>query len=86
MGWRTSKELGTTKRHSKNIQRVDRRGFHGYGVSFTRRGEQHSRFFSDRKWGVRKEALAAAERWRDRQLLALYPPIRIRRFLGTRRA
>ena len=62
------------------LQRVDRRGFRGYSVLLTRRGILHSRFFADRRFGGRRKARAAAERWRDEQMVTLYPPVRLRRF------
>jgi hypothetical protein len=72
------------RKRRNDILRDDRRKAPGFVVSFTRRGRVASvRFFSDRKYGGREAAQAAAEEWRDEQLLALYPPLRIRRFHPT---
>jgi len=72
------------RKKRNDIRRDDRRKAPGFVVAFTRRGRAASaRFFSDRKYGGREAALAAAEEWRDEQLLALYPPVRIRRFHPT---
>jgi hypothetical protein len=71
------------RKRRNDIRRDDRKA-HGFVVSLTRRGRVASlRFFSDKKYGGREAAQAAAEEWRDEQLLALYPPVRIRRFHPT---
>ena len=69
-----------TKRLSRNVYRMEGRGFRGVSVHFTRRGVTQTRFFSDRKYGGPDKALKAASEWRDKELVRLYPPIRIRRF------
>ena len=62
----------------KHLQRSDRHGFRGWSVAITRRGKAHTRFFPDRVYGGRSGALRAAIRFRDDQLLALYPPLLVR--------
>ncbi len=66
--------------HHRNIQRHSGR-FCGWTVRITRRAKlEVLQFFSDKRFGGAKRALKAAVRYRDEQLLALYPPVRIRRF------
>jgi hypothetical protein len=68
-------------RRYRNIRRDEHGRSHGWQVSFTRRGQAvGGRFFADLKWGGRARALQSALEYRDRQLLTLYPPVRIRRF------
>ena len=71
---------GVGTRAYRNIQRNDWGGCHGWTVRLVRRGELQLRYFPDQKWGGRRAALRVAIEYRDDQLLALYPPLRIRRF------
>jgi hypothetical protein len=56
-----------TTRH-KNITRIDHpaKRTHGYNVRIAWKGEKHGKFFSDRVYGDRLGALAAAVEWRDK--------------------
>lgn len=58
----------------KNISRIDTGNTHGWQVRFKRQGRMHSRFFADKKWGGREQALALALQWRDEKRLKLPVP------------
>jgi hypothetical protein len=51
------------RKSSPGISRIDQRDkrTHGFFVRLTRRGKTHSAFFTDRKYGGRKAAFAAAQ-------------------------
>ena len=49
----------------RNITRMDYARIHGWNVRFRRWGRTHSKLFSDGVWGSSREALEAAQRWRD---------------------
>ncbi len=52
----------------KHITEPDK---HGYQVRIVRKGKEHSRYFSHSSWGSKAKALAAAQSWRDQQLVSL---------------
>lgn len=52
----------------KHITEPDK---HGYQVRIVRKGKEHSRYFSHSSWGGKAKSLAAAQSWRDQQLVIL---------------
>ena len=52
----------------KHITEPDK---HGFQVRIVRKGKEHSRYFSHSSWGNKDKSLAAAQSWRDQQLVFL---------------
>ncbi|TWU64842.1 MULTISPECIES: AP2/ERF family transcription factor [Crateriforma] len=52
-------------RANRNITRIDRKTTGGYLVRVMRRGELTSWYFSDKEYGSKRKALAAAKEYRD---------------------
>lgn len=69
----TSVPISQTPKHN-NISRIDSPSIdlHGWQVRVQRQGKQHSRFFADRDFSERSEALFQAILYRD-QLIAELP-------------
>jgi hypothetical protein len=63
------------------ISRIDQKAKHNHGffVRLQRRGKTHSAFFTDKKHGSRKRALAAAQKYYRKLLAKLGPPLRTQR-------
>ncbi|MEM1268733.1 MAG: hypothetical protein AAGI08_01670 [Bacteroidota bacterium] len=59
----------------KNIARIDTRNTHGFQVRVTRHGTRHTKFFADRKYKGRENALQAAIDYRDKLIDELPEPM-----------
>jgi hypothetical protein len=66
---------------TRGICRIDQphKHNHGFFVRLARRGRTHSAFFSDKRHGGRKQALAAAQAHRDKLAAKLGRPVRLAR-------
>jgi len=68
------------------ITRIDDNSYytHAWRVSLRRRGKSLVKNFPDKKHGGKRDALAAAKKYRD-QLLEQYPPLTRKEFASIRR-
>ena len=68
------------------ISRIDddAHNTHAWRVSLRRRGKSLVKNFPDKKYGGKRDALAAAKKYRD-QLLEQYPPLTRKEFASVRR-
>lgn len=62
----------TSRRNlNRNISRIETGSTRGYEVRVMRRGTQVCKHFSDRQWGGKRKALAAAREYRDNLVTVL---------------
>ena len=75
------------KDENHHISRIDQaaKNQHGWYVRVRYRGEAASKFFSDRKWGGKSEALFEARDWRDSKFAEMGRPTTRRRVVKLER-
>ena len=71
---------------SRGISRIDNEVSHTHAwvVTIQRRGVIYRKHFSDRRYGSRSKAFAAAQSYRD-ELVAQHPPMSLREYLSIRK-